>query len=280
MGVMQLNLDPGFDADLEIAHRALERGWVTREAIESAILLQERTPGSRLLNLLPLTPDQRRRLESTEAGGVPDEIVEAALDPARRIDQYILGEHLETGGMGRINKAWDSRLARWVALKFLKAVGDERSEAYFEREARLAGRLSHPNIAAIYGTGQVGSERYIAMQFIPGRTLEKFRRGDPLKLAAHLREAARAVAYANGCGIVHRDLKPSNFIVTPEGRVFVLDFGLARPVHDARHSATGKAMGTPAYRSPEQARGEAVDARSDVYGLGATLYECLVGRPP
>src|SRR5688572_26487552 len=100
MGVMQLNLDPGFDADLELAHRALHRGWVTREAIESAILQQERTPGSRLLNLLPLTPGQRQRLESPEGGIVPDEIVDAARDPARRIVQYILGENIETGGMG------------------------------------------------------------------------------------------------------------------------------------------------------------------------------------
>src|SRR5262245_21003725 len=218
---MQLNLDPGFDADLEVAHRALERGWVTREAIESAILEQERTPGSRLLNLLPLTPEQRRRLQSADAKSLPDEIAEAAQDPARRIDQYILGEHLQTGGMGRICKAWDVKLSRWVALKFLKAVGDERSEAYFEREERLAAQLSHPNIATIYGSGQSGGDRYIAMQFIPGRTLEAWRRGDPMRLAALVRDAARAVAYANGRGIIHRDLKPMNLMVTPEGRVFV-----------------------------------------------------------
>ncbi len=278
---MHLNVDPGFDADLEIAHRALERGWVTPEGIESAILAHEKTPGSRLLNHLPLTPEQRHRLLTPESASIPPEIAQVAHDPARQFDHYILGDFLHSGGMGRVHKAWDLKLSRWVALKCLKAVGDERSEAYFEREARLAAGLSHPNIAAIYESGQSAGERYIAMQFIPGQTLDKRRRGEVTRLVALVRDAARAVAHANSRGIVHRDLKPSNLMVTPEGQIYVLDFGLARPVDlKARHSATGKAMGTPAYMSPEQARGGSVDARSDVYGMGATLYECLAGRPP
>src|SRR5688572_14185300 len=277
---MKVNVDPGFDADLEVAQRALERGWVTREAIESAILQHEQTPGSRLVSHLPLTPDQLQRLLAPE-GRMPPEIAKVAQEPTRRLGHYILGDFLHSGGMGRVHKAWDVKLSRWVALKCLKAVGDERSEAYFDREARLAAGLSHPNIAAIYESGRVGGECFIAMQLIPGKTLDKWGRRDVPRLVTWIRDAARAVAYANSKGIVHRDLKPTNVMVTPEGQVYVLDFGLARPVAvDASHSATGKAMGTPAYMSPEQARGEAVDARSDVYSLGATLFECLTGRAP
>jgi len=277
---MQLNVDPGFDADMELAQGALERGWLTRETIESAILAHERTPGSRLLNHLPLTPDQLQRLLAPE-GPMPPEIEKVAQEAARRLDHYILGDFLHSGGMGRVYKAWDLKLSRWVALKCLKAVGDERSEAYFDREARLAAGLSHPNIAAIYASGRAAGESFIAMQLIPGKTLDQWGRRDVPRLVTWIRDAARAVAHANSRGIVHRDLKPTNVMVTPEGQVYVLDFGLARPVAlDASHSATGKAMGTPAYMSPEQARGEPVDARADVYSLGATLFECLTGRAP
>src|SRR5688572_7994789 len=155
---MQLNVDPGFDADLELAHKALERGWVTRETIESAILAHEKTPGSRLLNHLPLTPEQRHRLESPEPAVLPPEIAQVVDDPTRRFNHYILGDFLHAGGMGRVYKAWDLKLSRWVALKLLKAIGDERSEAYFDREARLAAGLSHTNIAAIYESGQSDGE--------------------------------------------------------------------------------------------------------------------------
>jgi serine/threonine-protein kinase len=278
---MQLNVDPGFDADLELAQRALGRGWVTREGIESAILAHERTPSSRMLDHLPLTPGQRIQLLSPEPAQAPPEIVQAMEDPGRRVDHYVLGDFLHSGGMGRVYKAWDLKLSRWIALKFLKAAGDERSEAYFEREARLAAGLSHPNIAAIYGSGHAAGESYIAMQYLPGETLEKGSGREGAELVRLIRDAARAVAHANARGVVHRDLKPSNLMVTPDGRIYVLDFGLARPVEaGGRHSATGKAMGTPAYMSPEQARGGSVDARTDVYGLGATLYECLARRAP
>jgi serine/threonine protein kinase len=132
-------------------------------------------------------------------------------------------------------KAWDSELARWVALKLLKGADEEEIDR-FTREARTAGRLNHPNIAAVYDAGRANDRHFIAMQLVPGRTLRAVERRDPRELARLVRDAARAVAHAHAAGVVHRDLKPDNIMLTPEGRVFVMDFGLARSVTPrARH---------------------------------------------
>ncbi len=195
----------------------------------------------------------------------------------QRVGRYELAQKIGAGGMGEVWKAWDTDLARWVALKLLKGV-DPDEVARFKREAQTAARLSHPNIAAVYEVGEWDGRPFIAMQYIAGSTLPSG--GDPRALAALVRDAARAVHHAHELRIVHRDLKPANIMV--EGtRAFVMDFGLARRI-DARSSisASGVILGTPAYMSPEQSRGEAVDARTDVYGLGAALYEALAGRPP
>jgi tetratricopeptide (TPR) repeat protein/predicted Ser/Thr protein kinase len=189
---------------------------------------------------------------------------------------------LGAGGMGEVWKARDRELGRWVALKFLHHEdGDERVR--FRREAMAAARLSHPNIAAVYDTGEMDGRPYIAMQFIDGRTLAAMKRPSHRSSAAMIRDAASAVHAAHELGIVHRDLKPANLMVDRDGRVFVTDFGLAKVAVTASSlSASGTMIGTPAYMPPEQARGEirAIDARSDVYALGATLYELLTGRAP
>ncbi len=182
--------------------------------------------------------------------------------------------------MGEVWKAWDPELNRWVALKFVKvAAADDL--ARFEREARLAARLTHPHIAAIYEFGDDSGSRFIAMQYIEGRTLRSWIRGEPKRVVTLLRDAALAVQEAHRLGIIHRDLKPDNLMATFGNHLYVMDFGLARPMNvESSISMSGFVVGTPSYMPPEQARGDAVDERGDVYGLGATLYELLTGAKP
>ena len=193
-----------------------------------------------------------------------------------RFAKFIRTQKLGAGGMGEVWKAWDTELSRWVALKFLKG-GDPEEVARFRREAQVAGGLSHPNIAATYEA----TDQYIAMQYIEGQTLRTASRRDRRQVARVVRDAARALAFAHERDVVHRDVKPDNLMVTPAGHVYVMDFGLARQVKGPSNlSVSGLMVGTPAYMAPEQARGERADARADVYGLGATLYELLTDRPP
>jgi len=197
-----------------------------------------------------------------------------------RFGRFIRVSLLGSGGMGEVWKAWDPALGRWVALKFLK-MNDPRELAWFQREAHVAATLSHSHIAAIHDIGEDQGRHYIAMQFVEGRTLEKMGRGEPRRTAELLRDAARAVAVAHDQGIIHRDIKPANLMVTDTGHLYVMDFGLARRIDSpSPYSLPGEAAGTPVYMSPAQARGEVIDARADVYSLGATLYEVLAGKPP
>jgi tetratricopeptide (TPR) repeat protein/predicted Ser/Thr protein kinase len=192
---------------------------------------------------------------------------------------FRIGDRLGAGGGGEVFRAVDTRLNRPVAIKFLKG-GDEREVARFRREAQLAGRLSNPNIAAIYEVGDLDGRPFIAMQLVEGRTLHGWQ-GTARDAVAMITVAARAVAFAHEQGIIHRDVKPDNLMVDGAGRIYVMDFGLARVAEGASSlSATGGIVGTPSYMSPEQARGERVDARADVWSLGATLYELLSGVPP
>jgi len=202
----------------------------------------------------------------------------AAAQPGNRFGDFVRVQLLGDGGMGEVWKAWDRKLRRWVALKFPKCESRADLEQLKE-EAASAGVLAHPNVATIYGAGQANGHHFIAMQYIDGVTLAEYPRRDRRKLIAFVRYAAMGVACAHSHGIIHRDLKPENIMVS-RGReqIYVTDFGIAR-----RASAGTKAtavIGTPPYMSPEQARGEPVDCRSDVYSLAATLYELLADRPP
>jgi tetratricopeptide (TPR) repeat protein len=211
---------------------------------------------------------------------MPPEVSAASAEA--RYGKYVAIRLLGAGGMGEVWQAWDTELSRWVALKFTKSV-DAGDVQRFRREATIAARLVHPNIAAIYEVGQTGDRHWIAMQFVSGSTLKSsIAAGTDVRVTArHVVEAARAVDHAHGEGIIHRDLKPENLMVDAAGRVFVMDFGLARPVDGGGSlTATGMAVGTPGYMSPEQARGEKSDRRADVYGLGAVLYEAASRRPP
>src|SRR5689334_3993857 len=221
--------------------------------------------------------DVRPKTEPT----IPDEAL--AAPASARFGKFIRTLRLGAGGMGEVWKAWDSVLGRWVALKFLKG-GDDDEIARFRREAQTAGRLHHPNIAAIYEVNEDQGRQYIAMQFVDGQNLHQFPRTDRTLLVRLVADAARALHHAHEQGVIHRDLKPENLMVTARGtehHVYLMDFGLARAAEGAsKISATGFLVGTPMYMSPEQARGEKVDVRSDVYSLGLTLYELLTDRKP
>jgi Tol biopolymer transport system component len=208
----------------------------------------------------------------------------------RRIGVYDVRDLLGTGGMGEVYRARDTRLRREVAMKVLPAAvaADAERLARFEREAQLLASLSHPGIATIHGLEDVDGVRAIVMELVDGETLaERIERGpvavdEALRIARYI---AEVLDVAHEKGIVHRDLKPANIKITPGGTVKVLDFGLAKLVavdaDDVTRFATreGVIAGTPGYMSPEQARGQAVDKRTDIWAFGSLCYEMLTGRP-
>jgi protein kinase-like protein len=200
---------------------------------------------------------------------------------------YELVRILGKGGMGVVYEAHHAELGRTVALKVMRSSDAGREELErFKREARAAAKLRHANIVPILEVGEHDGQHYFTMTMVEGQTLTSLARSgqiEPNEAARLMADVARAIHYAHEQGVIHRDLKPSNVIVDAEGVPYVMDFGLAKDLSDnSGLTLTGIAMGSPPYMPPEQARGEfrKVDAISDVYGLGATLYECLVGRPP
>ncbi len=218
-----------------------------------------------------------------------------SLAPGTRLGAYEIVAPLGAGGMGEVWRARDTTLEREVAIKVLPAAfaSDPERLARFEREAKVLASLNHPNIAAIYGFHEQDGLRFLAMELVPGRDLaERLKKGSvPLPEALDVaRQVAAALEAAHGIGIVHRDLKPANVQRAPDGTVKVLDFGLAKalesPGGDLRQSMTvtsagstvGMIVGTAAYMSPEQARAQMVDRRTDLWAFGCLLYEMLAGK--
>jgi serine/threonine-protein kinase len=208
--------------------------------------------------------------------------------------RYELGELLGRGGMAEVRKGNDSRLGRVVAIKRLRTdlASDSTFQARFRREAQSAASLNHPAIVSVYDTGEEPatdgsgvSQPYIVMEFVAGRTLRDILREGRKILPERALEITSGVLsaldYSHRAGIIHRDIKPGNVMLTPSGDVKVMDFGIARAMSDANTmTQTAAVVGTAQYLSPEQARGETVDSRSDVYSAGCLLYELLTGRPP
>ena len=236
---------------------------------------------------------------------MPREVEEAAKDPARRFGKYTLINEIGRGGAGVVHRAWDHYLSQFVALKRIHGGGTAGSPgradpegrvAALLKEARAAARLRHPNIVIVYEVGRVAKEYYISMEYLEGATLADHLRKaqsegkvspffEQERRYLHVfRDVARALHYAHTrpAPIIHCDLKPSNIFVQRSGRATVLDFGLARTLRVREKPEAGLVAGTPMYMAPEQASGhpEEIDPRTDVYGLGAVMYEVLTGRPP
>jgi predicted Ser/Thr protein kinase len=235
-----------------------------------------------LLTLRPIPGETVR----SYSGPLPAEALRALENPKNRFGKYVLLTKLGQGGMGEVFKAWDTVLGRAVALKMPRSVGDDEIRRLY-LEAQGAGRLSHPNIAQVYEIGENEGRHYIAMQYIEGITAEQAvaAGGRPPvgEIVRWIRDAALGAHYAHERGVIHRDFKPQNLMIDPEGRVYVMDFGLAKLASDdGSPTVSGAILGTPAFMSPEQASGRSgeIDRRSDIYSLGSSLYVLLSGQKP
>jgi len=192
---------------------------------------------------------------------------------------------LGAGGMGKVYKVRNTISERVEAMKVLLARLDEHPELVdrFSREIKVTATLDHPNIAALRTAQRIGNQLAMVMEYVEGSTLDTLMRTGPLPLAQVLEivnQALSALAYAHSRGVVHRDIKPANIMVTPEGRVKLMDFGIARMAEDRSLTKTGQMVGSLYYMSPEQVEGKTLDARSDIYSLGITLYELVTGKKP
>lgn len=202
------------------------------------------------------------------------------LQTGRKVSHYEVGELVGSGGMSEVYRATDLRLGRRVALKFLRPRADAALRQRILREARAASSLDHPNICTIFEVDEAGEDVFIAMAFYEGETLDRVLARGPLppeRALAIAAQAARGLAAAHEELIVHRDVKPANLMLTRGDTVKILDFGIARFLGDPRATDHGSVVGSPAYMSPEQLRDEPVDQRTDIWSLGAVLYEMLTG---
>ena len=220
-----------------------------------------------------------------------------SLNSGTKLGPYEIRSPLGVGGMGEVYLATDSKLDRNVAIKVLpeSMTRDKERVARFEREAKLLASLNHPNIAAIHGFDDSDGTRFLVMEYVEGETLGSHLKTGPVAVEDALdiaKQIAEALEAAHEQGVIHRDLKPANVMIREDGTVKVLDFGLAKamseepsggadansPTITANYTRPGVVLGTAAYMSPEQARGRALDKRTDIWSLGIILFECLTGH--
>lgn len=221
---------------------------------------------------------------ATGPAGMPFEETSPSLAP---IGRYQIIREVGRGTMGIVYEAFDPKLERTVALKTVQVMPDSPEslefEARFLREAKAAGRLSHPNIVTVYDAGEEHGTAYIALEFLEGKSLrEVIDRGTQFtveEIAAYALQMAEGLDYAHHAGIVHRDVKPANIVISSRGQIKISDFGVAQlPSGDLTQAGT--ILGTPKYMSPEQIQGKRLDGRSDLFSLGVILYELLTGKHP
>jgi predicted Ser/Thr protein kinase len=259
--------------------------WLQRQSAESEVR-------SEVLSLLEHHSQAGSFLSAPVSDRVPELLIEdRVLEPGTSVGSYTIEQEIGRGGMGNVYAATDRRLGRRVALKALAArfTGDPSERERLRREARAAAQLSHPGICTVYALEEIDGELFIASELIDGHTLrEEISDGTRRPMADVARtahELASALSAAHAKGVTHRDLKPENIMRTSEGRVKILDFGLARmegPGRDPADRVTqpGALVGTPAYMAPEQLNGQAADPRTDVFALGVVLYEYACGVHP
>jgi hypothetical protein len=286
-----------FEQALDLEFAATAANWVAGEAADDTVVRDE------VLSLI----DHHARAGEFLSGPIVDSVPELLgeeepLTPGAQVGTYTIVRELGRGGMGRVYLATDARLGRTVALKALAPhlMGDPLQRERLRREARAAASLTHPGICTVYALEELGDDLYIATEFVDGRTLAEEMRTDrrpaPDAIVRTARELAAPLATAHARGIVHRDLKPENVMRARDGRLKILDFGLARIVEDGadagrpRQRVSGSAMeqktrpgmvvGTPAYMAPEQINGQPADVRTDVFAFGVLLYEYACGTHP
>ncbi len=229
----------------------------------------------------PIQPDQAGSAPPLDRGGIADPLVGTLVD-----GRYQVVSRIARGGMATVYEAIDTRLDRTVALKMMSPAlaEDPGFVTRFRREARAAAQLSHPHVVAVFDQGEAAGLPYLAMEYVPGRTLRDVLRDygalSPEQALTILDPVLEALSAAHDAGFVHRDIKPENILISDDGRVKVTDFGLARAVSNTTTATQGMIIGTVAYLSPEHVEKGDADARSDVYGAGICLFEMVTGQVP
>jgi serine/threonine-protein kinase len=281
----------------ELLQAALERKAEERNHFLASVCGEDNTLRSEVESLIKAHEKAGDFIESPALEVAAKAMAAAQMQSlsGEMISHFKIISTLGAGGMGEVYLAQDLKLGRRVALKLLPAIATVSIESRkrFLREAQLASVLDHPNICTVHEIGNDAGCHFIAMQYIEGETLKKAIGGQPLELSTLLSislQIADALSEAHSRGIIHRDIKPSNIMITPRRQAKVLDFGLAKSLEipDVTHSnlqdmestVTRADIGTPAYMSPEQARGREVDYRSDIFSFGTVIYEMATGRVP
>ena len=283
---------------ISLAELAAELGKVERAAfLDEACAGDE--PLRKEVESLLASDEQAQSFIEAPAFGIAVELIaddQVGSMVGEVVGVYKIVDLLGTGGMGEVYLALDTRLGRKVALKFLPSyfTSDKSRVRRFEKEARAASALNHPNILTVYDVGESAGRQFIATELVEGKTLRQHMENAQMTVGEVLdvaMQAASALAVAHQAGIVHRDIKPENIMVRPDGYIKVLDFGLAKTTEQRKldsdgllksqsDTQTGLVMGTPHYMSPEQARGLKVDCRTDIFSLGVVIYEMLTSRKP
>src|SRR6059036_1667124 len=273
----------------QIFQSALERNPAERSAFLSQACADDPALRSQVESLIASHDQAGDSIEAMAAEAATEMLDDdqAVSIVGKQISHYQVGSRIGRGGMGEVFLAHDTSLGRKVALKLLRSDFTRIEERLrrFQQEARAASALNHPNILTIYEIGHDGSLHFMATEYVEGETLRKHLSRARLTVGQTLDVAiqvASALAAAHQAGIIHRDIKPENIMLRTDGYVKVLDFGLAKlaDTDPGKDTTTGQVMGTLLFLSPEQARGQQPDARSDLYSLGAVMYEMLTGSPP